>query len=293
MEESPCPFRHDRAVKFCLPLLALLFAGGAGCAMQSDLVDVQLDLDKMKERQARIEKSLESAGRLPPEEKGRQVDLAARVEQLASELQVIQGRVEELGFNVSNLSGKVDQQMLSDTGRRIDELEARLLSLEREARAGGGAASSETGRGEGPSDSQQPGGRLVLPGRVPGGVGPADAYNLAYNDYVAGRYDLAITGFGEFVKRFGTSSLVPNALFWMAESYAGKKDYKHAVEIYQRLISEYPKSERTPAALLKAGIAYDELGDRAKAKVYLKRVLEEYPRTNEANLAKNRLAEIR
>jgi TolA-binding protein len=36
-----------------------------------------------------------------------------------------------------------------------------------------------------------------------------------------------------------------------------------------------------------------EIGDKAKAKTYLKKVIEEYPQSGEANLAKNKLAELR
>ena len=48
-----------------------------------------------------------------------------------------------------------------------------------------------------------------------------------------------------------------------------------------------------PAALFKSGLAAGEIGDLAKSKKNLKRVIEEFPTSDEAKLAKNRLAEIR
>jgi len=48
-----------------------------------------------------------------------------------------------------------------------------------------------------------------------------------------------------------------------------------------------------PAALFKLGLAAGETGDLAKSKTNLKRVIEEFPTSDEAKLAKNKLAEIR
>ena len=46
-----------------------------------------------------------------------------------------------------------------------------------------------------------------------------------------------------------------------------------------------------PAALFKSGLAAGETGDLAKSKKNLKRVIEEFPTSEEAKLAKNKLAE--
>ena len=45
--------------------------------------------------------------------------------------------------------------------------------------------------------------------------------------------------------------------------------------------------------LFKSGLAAGEIGDLAKSRKNLKRVIEEFPTSDEAKLAKNKLAEIR
>jgi len=124
-------------------------------------------------------------------------------------------------------------------------------------------------------------------------ITPTSAFNLAYNDYLNGKYDLAVAGFQRFVKDFPGTSLTPNAYYWLGESAYQQKDYMRAMQSFEYLSAEYPGNEKVPAALFKSGLAAGETGDVAKSKKNLKRVIEEFPASDEAKLAKNKLAEIR
>lgn len=185
---------------------------------------------------------------------------------------------------------------------RLDELNARLQKLE------GRLAKLEEGQGQPtakvepapveplrPAKPQKPGSagdaQTIVPG-VPA-ITPTSAFNLAYNDYLNGKYDLAVTGFQRFVKDFPGTSLTPNAYYWLGESYYQQKDYVRAMQTFEYVTTEYPGNEKVPAAIYKLGLASAETGDVAKSKKNLKRVIEEFPTSDEAKLAKNRLAEIR
>ncbi len=84
-----------------------------------------------------------------------------------------------------------------------------------------------------------------------------------------------------------------HAQYWIGESYANKREYRSAVDAYERVVTNHPKSDKVPAALYKAGSGYAELGDLAKARSLFKRVIEEYSQSDEAARAKQRLAELR
>ncbi len=142
-----------------------------------------------------------------------------------------------------------------------------------------------------PSKPQKP----DVPGMMAGvpTITPTSAFNLAYNDYLNGKYDLAVAGFQRFVKDFPGTSLTPNAYYWLGESAYQQKDYVRAIQSFEYLAAEYPGNEKVPAALFKSGLAAGETGDLAKSKKNLKRVIEEFPASDEAKLAKNKLAEIR
>ena len=100
-------------------------------------------------------------------------------------------------------------------------------------------------------------------------------------------------GFWRFLQDFPATSLTPKAHFWLGEAYYQKRDYVRAMHAYKRLVSDYPGHEKVAAALFKLGMTAAETGDRAKAREYLKRVIEDHSTSTEANLAKNKLAEIR
>jgi tol-pal system protein YbgF len=183
---------------------------------------------------------------------------------------------------------------------RFDELSARIQKLE------GRLAKSEEAAGipvvpkvepipgepVRPAKPQKP---TDLPMVIPGvpAITPTSAFNLAYNDYLNGKYDLAVAGFQRFVKDFPGTSLTPNAYYWLGESSYQQKDYVRAMQSFEYLSTEYPGNEKVPAALFKSGLAAGETGDLAKSKKNLKRVIEEFPTSDEAKLAKNKLAEIR
>ncbi|WP_455378149.1 tol-pal system protein YbgF [Petrachloros mirabilis] len=185
---------------------------------------------------------------------------------------------------------------LEEIASRLQKLEARLAKLEEGSVAAGLQKSepvpSESARQAKP---QKPGasidGSPVVP-NIPA-ITPTSAFNLSYNDYLNGKYDLAVAGFQRFVKDFPGTSLTPNAHYWLGESYYQQKDYVRAMQAFEYVITEFPGNEKVPAALYKLGLAAAETGDLAKSKKNLKRVIEDFPLSDEAKLAKNRLAEIR
>ncbi|HET6371430.1 MAG TPA: tetratricopeptide repeat protein, partial [Nitrospiria bacterium] len=65
------------------------------------------------------------------------------------------------------------------------------------------------------------------------------------------------------------------------------------IESFDRVLKEYPKSEKAVNSLLKKAYAFQEQGKRDQARETFRRVVEKYPFSNEADLAKNRLAELR
>lgn len=125
------------------------------------------------------------------------------------------------------------------------------------------------------------------------GLTPTTAFNEAYKDYLNGRYDLAVSGFQRFLQDFPSTSLAPNAHYWLGETYSHQRDYVRAMQSFERVVDEYPGNEKVPSALFKIGLAAMEIGDTAKARSALKRVIEDYSASNEAKLAKHKLAELR
>ncbi|MEO5658046.1 MAG: tol-pal system protein YbgF [Nitrospiria bacterium] len=267
-----------------------------GCATQAALVDVQTDVETVRGQSDHL------AGRLTAVEKTlqdrsssgqkNQVDAVVRLDEVASDLQTLQGRLEDQAHTLSEVAKSADDQSYRSNQiiARLDALDARLAEQERRASAATSSVVPPPGSSETPPEQD----RVVLPGRTPrGGLSPVEAYNLAYNDYVKGNYDLAIQGFQGFMQQYPTSILMPHALYWLGESYYQTRQFPQALDQYARLATQYPKNEKLPGALLKSGFAYAAVGDKAKARGALRRILEEFPHASEVNLAKEKLAELR
>ena len=65
------------------------------------------------------------------------------------------------------------------------------------------------------------------------------------------------------------------------------------MQAFDRVVKEYPGHEKVPSALFKLGLSATETGDIPRAREFLKQVIEKFSTSDEAKLAKNKLAEIR
>lgn len=274
-------------------LLARLAIGGMaawGCASHADFVKVQEDVravgraqDQAKKRDEDLQQRLQALeAKADAKTKTTPVE-AAKGAPASKELDSLKQQLEELTDRLNDLDRRVARLQDSQYAAPLPQ------APKGDAAAGAGPPPTEPSRQSKPAKVPEP--PPVLPGTP--GISPTSAYNLAYNDYLNGRYELAITGFERFLKDFPTTSLAPNAHYWIGESYYSLKDYPKASQAFDVVIHEYPRSEKVAPALFKLGLAAAESGDPLRARSYLKRVIEEFAASNEAKLAKNKLAELR
>jgi tol-pal system protein YbgF len=114
---------------------------------------------------------------------------------------------------------------------------------------------------------------------------------LAY--FKEGNLDGSREGFSAFLSEYPNSDLAPNARYWLGESHYGKKDYKQAIDSYDRVELDYPQSEKVPAAILKKGFAYLALKDKKRASSAFKQVVTLYPKSPEAGKAYDKLNQMK
>jgi tol-pal system protein YbgF len=263
------------------PIMFLFLA--AGCVPQAQVVKLQNEMDDMRsqvknvktqvpdlsgieKRLDRVESSLQGTSDLEQ----RLADQGARYDQLTTDLQILQGKLEENNFRIKELAQKVD-----DRSYAIAELQARIQQLESRTNSG------VTGTAAAASEKVQPG----MPS-------PTEAYQQAKTDFDKGNYDLAISGFQNYLKQFPETSLADSAQYWIGECYYSKKEYPKAIDEFQKVLKEYPKSEKAPGARLKIGYSYLNQRNAAKAREHLNRVIKDYPHSKEAELAKEKLKKI-
>jgi tol-pal system protein YbgF len=118
---------------------------------------------------------------------------------------------------------------------------------------------------------------------------PRELYSQAYADYARGNYDLAIQGFGEYIRAYPGTDFTDNAQYWIGECLYGKKMYNEAIEAWNTLFKDYPASDKLPDARVKKGMALERLGRKSQALVEYRYVVDRFPNSQAARLARERL----
>ncbi len=204
-------------------------------------------------------------------------DTGARMDQLTTDLQILQGKVEENNFRLSEFAQKFDDKIfkIGELNARIEELEAKVKALTEKSASGTASA---------PSDKDKKPEAKALE--------PSEAFRAAQDDFNKGNFDLAIAGFQNYIKQFPDASQVDSAQYWIGKCYYAKKEFDKAIEAFSKVIKNYPKSDKAAGAKLNIGFSYLNEKNNAKAREYFNRVVREHPRSKEATQAKEKLRKM-
>ncbi len=99
---------------------------------------------------------------------------------------------------------------------------------------------------------------------------------------------MAITGFRTYIQNYPKTSLVPNAQYWLGESYYSQKNYAQAIEEFEVVIRDYPDNPKVPSALFKQGDALLQMNDSKRATAVLCELIGKHGKTREARLAREK-----
>ena len=94
------------------------------------------------------------------------------------------------------------------------------------------------------------------------------------------------------MKFYPTTDMAGNAQFYLAEIEYRAGNYQAAIDDYSKVLDNYPDGNKTPAAQLKKGFAYLELGQRDAGVKELNKLIARYPRSIEAAQARDRLQRL-
>ena len=83
--------------------------------------------------------------------------------------------------------------------------------------------------------------------------------------------------FRSFLQSHPRDRYVPDATYWLGESYLQRNRPREAAEQFLAVSTEYPQSQKAPDALLKLGIALNALGARDRACAVFAELDRKYP----------------
>lgn len=213
----------------------------------------------------------------------------------------IESRQNELAQELAVTRAEVSRQ-LNQTIDRLDAISARLEETENRL----SRISLRLGLGRGnltptPAESDTP--RLKQSQSVPvrrdsaplpagGSPDPVKMYDAAYYDFTRGKYEVAISGFEQFISQFPASDNADNARYWIGECYYSMNDLERARTEFARVLRDYPDGNKVPAATYKLGMVELGLGRRDEARRWFDEVIRKYPGTPEARLAEDKLLRL-
>ncbi len=123
--------------------------------------------------------------------------------------------------------------------------------------------------------------------------GQIDLYQKGLDLYRQGKYQEAKQVLKAYIQQNPEAPLVANAYFWIGECEYKSNRFEEAILEYQKVISNYPESNKVPDALLKQGFAFARLGDTESARIVLRKLLKAYPTSPQAKVARKQLARLK
>src|SRR5205807_1917109 len=236
-----------------LCVLAALAILAGGCASRRAVDRLESDVGRLRSELAEMRVAQEVTSR----------DLA----NVTSQLQALD--VKALGDEVARLT------------RRTDAVDAALAATRTTVEA----LAAPTG-----APSAPPPAPIVPPGKPTPKApdNPEQEYAAALATYRAREHGQAVIDFLDFIAKYPKHPLAGNAQYWIGEAYWAQRDYRQALVEFEKVFEHGPG--KTPDALLKIGLCHLRLTDLPRAQQAWQRVVSEYPKSESATMARSLIA---
>jgi tol-pal system protein YbgF len=215
-----------------------------------------------------------------------------QLEALQSEMQTLRGIVEEQGYQL--------RQLQDESRQRYLDLDQRLSSANQGQAlpgasapgvdplttpgqgAAGGFALPQTGIQANPAGQVPAGNTGATPTSLNGTATTAlnddELYNSALNLLLEERrYEESAAQFQQYIDAYPNGRRFTNALYWQGEALILLQRLPQARDVFMRLMNEYPQDAKTPGAMLKLGVVYSQMGNRAQAEQLWRDLPARYP----------------
>ncbi|MER0236804.1 tol-pal system protein YbgF [Fulvimarina sp. MAC8] len=241
-------------------------------------------------------------------------DVLSRIQRLEDEVRRLNGRVEELSFQLL--------QSQEDMRRAQENNEFRFQDLEQGAGSAGsgdglpdqrGDLGTDTGTSTGADggagsdtaaaptdgfsdediagiigDSGGSGDRGNTPpatSNQPVAAASGDAgtvYNEAYDQLLAGDYANAEQSFRQYVQTYPDAPDAADAQYWLGESLYQQQLYADAAEVFLNGQKDNPEADKAPDMMLKLGMSLAALGNDETACITYREVGDRYPQMSDS-----------
>ena len=238
------------------------------------------------------------------------VDPLARIGQLEEQNRILNGRIEELTFQMLQMQEQI-RQMQEDNEFRFQALEGGVISDDPapagDDRSDAGPAPAGDQAAVLPSNDRPPGSNPssdagTSPGATQGSLGtirvdedgtivgadrtvgeiaalssPEDIYAVGYDYILAGDYPLAEATFEDYLEIYPDGPQAPDAKYWLGEAQFATGQFSEAARTFLDAHQAHPTADKAPDMLFKLGMSLAALDNRETACATYQEVLLRYP----------------
>ncbi len=247
-----------------------------GCAIQQDVIALYDRMAVLEQRNVELEKKQEEKEQY---HRTRSADIHVMLDGLREEIRILNGKLEETEYLLKrkiaaledveakrkDILGKVEERSVLNYDCIVSIQQ--YLNLES-------------------SDSDS---KIKAVGKTEKRLSEDEIYASAKQAFDHGDLEAAREKFQRIIKQYPKSQHADNAQFWIGEIYYREKWYEKAILEYQKVIERYPKGNKVPASILKQGLAFLNLGEKANARLILKELVLKHQKSNEAKIARKKL----
>ncbi|MGE4222834.1 MAG: tol-pal system YbgF family protein [Vicinamibacterales bacterium] len=210
-------------------------------------------------------------------------DSKLQTDAMGSDIRVVRERVDDTNVRITSLSQEVEALRLAIPPMPIYPPVTDPTATGDPLAAAGAAGTPAPPPAETTPTPAPP------PPLAPSPGSPTRLYDMAWADYTAGSYDLAIEGFTSYVRSFPKSEFADNAQYYIGESYYQRGRWPEAVDAFTRLISTYPRSDVVGNAYYKRGQSYERMNQPEQSRADYEFLIKTAADTDPGRLAKQRL----
>ena len=94
---------------------------------------------------------------------------------------------------------------------------------------------------------------------------PKEEFDVAYGHIQAKDYALAEQGFRDFLRKYPSDHLNPEAQYWLGESLFQRQHYRDAADAFLTVTTKYETTGKAPDSLLRLGQSLAAMGEKETA----------------------------
>jgi tol-pal system protein YbgF len=300
------------------PAFPQAFAGGGtGIGVNKDMVQLQTQVQQLLNDVAHlqqsndermgvlkdlVQQSADSVNRMSVTVNALQKAYAAQETAAGAKVDQVSGQVQAINDSLDEVKARMNrlEKLIGNIDSQQQAMNSTLQTLQPPAPATGTTTPPPNSM---PDSTAIPGTPPVVAPTAPVTPAPSrsaansaapkplvdDLYHAAYNDFMAARYAVATSEFGDVIKNYPDAPLAGNSYYYLGEIDYRAARYSAAAKSYDHVLEQFPDNNKIPAAHLHKGEALLEMKQREAGILELRALIQRFPNSPEAAQARTKL----